>query len=183
MNEVPDYVSPVVGWRLWEVQSRGDEPVLRSLVRRDCRWPARRPLVAECPASRLPGPRDRHPAPGEGCWCGVHAFKDQAEALRTMCDIGPELDGPLVVGTVAMWGRVVDCEHGYRAERAYPAQLWVPYLDGRRRGRDVVDRLLHGLHRYGAPVRPLALKGWAVAPGALTGGGHPAATSSPRRHP
>jgi hypothetical protein len=182
MSEAPDYVSPVIGWRLWEVQRRGEEPVLRSLVRRDCRWPAGSPLVAECPASRLPGPRDRHPAPGEACWCGVHAFKDQGEALRTMCDIGPELDGPLVVGSVSLWGRVVDCEHGYRAERAYPATLWVPYLAGRRRRQLAVDRLLHGLLRYGRPVQPLALQGWAVAPGALTDGGDPAAHET-RRHP
>lgn len=42
---------------------------------------------------------------------GVHAFKTQSEALSTYAD-----DGLVAVGTVALWGTVIEHELGYRAE-------------------------------------------------------------------
>jgi len=45
---------------------------------------------------------------------GVHAFKSQTEALS---QYGPERSGwPVVIGTIALWGTVIEHEKGYRAE-------------------------------------------------------------------
>lgn len=69
------------------------------------------PLRAE---QRGPG---RHTAPARDCGCGLHAAKDP-RLLPTV------RDGPVsVVGTVGLWGRVIEHEHGYRAALAYPLAL------------------------------------------------------------
>ena len=48
------------------------------------------------------------------------------------------------VGLVALWGRVIEHEHGYRAQFAYPAAFVEPTLESER---DVVRELAA---RYGA---------------------------------
>jgi len=30
-----------------------------------------------------------------------------------------------VVGTVSLWGKVIETEHGFRAQYAYPKELWL----------------------------------------------------------
>ena len=164
VDVAPDYLEPLRGWRLWELAGGRDDLRLRSLVRRDCRWPVGGPLVADCPSGRLPGPPERHEAPEASCWCGIHAFSDEGTALRTMADLGQELDGPVVVGTVLLWGAVVQCAEGLRGQFAYPGELWVPHLAGRPRGRPVAERLAAGLARYRVPVHTLPLESWADPP-------------------
>jgi len=164
VDHAPDYVEPLEGWRLWEVTGGREDVRLRSLVRRDCRWPVGAPLVADCPSGRLPGPPERHDAPEASCWCGIHAFGDEATALRTMADLGQELDGPVVVGTVRLWGRVVECTAGLRGQYGYPAELWVPHLAARARARPVAERLAAALGRYGVPVHTLPLDSWGSPP-------------------
>jgi hypothetical protein len=51
----------------------------------------------------------------EGCTCGLYAV-EEPELLRAARD-------PAVIGTVDMWGRVMEHERGYRAEFAYPQRL------------------------------------------------------------
>jgi hypothetical protein len=62
------------------------------------------------------------------------------------------------LGEVSLWGRVIECERGFRASLAYPRRLYLP-ADGlhRRRGRLVDD-----LEAYGVPVEPLSV-GWIDA--------------------
>jgi hypothetical protein len=61
-----------------------------------------------------------HPAPADRCNCGLYANPD-LEALRQhgLC-LAPEV---IVLGQVALWGKVVDDEPSYRGEFAYPARL------------------------------------------------------------
>lgn len=112
---VPDAPGPVVGWRYWYV----DGGRLRSL---DgfvyTRWPAGRALRAQC-SSLLPHGEG---TPAAGCRCGIYAASNLATLKRLT---NPNLDGPLAVGQVALWGRVVPGEQGYRAEYGYPRRLWV----------------------------------------------------------
>jgi len=57
-----------------------------------------------------------------------------------------------VVGRVALWGRVIECQRGWRGTHAYPTHLYLvgPALD-RRHGPDA--RTLAGqLAVYGVPV-------------------------------
>ena len=79
---------------------------LRSVSQRRFLWPVERPLRAVCTGGG-------HPAPAGGCNCGIYGARD-LETLRVhgLC-LSPD---PLVVGEVALWGRVISDERGHRAE-------------------------------------------------------------------
>lgn len=61
------------------------------------------------------------------CGCGIYVFKESNEAknlfeiFRTMWD-----NCIPVIGTVTIWGRVIEHKRGYRSEYAEIEQLWVP---------------------------------------------------------
>ena len=120
---IPDGIEPLVGWRYW----RADEGWLCSLNKFKT-WPAGRPLRAQCTFAM-----DHGPLPGERCGCGIYAAID----LPTLKElVQPDLESPLVVGEVSLWGKVIPAELGFRAELAYPRRLWVvndsgATLDGR----------------------------------------------------
>jgi hypothetical protein len=129
--DIPDEVEPTIGWRCWGYHpTRG----LYSPVVGNSDWPARAPMTAKCevpdhqlaPAFLLspglalsplgPSPTG-HEAPYEECNCGIHASKLAEQALATYSDI--------IIGTVKLWGRVVEGTYGYRGQHAYPDKLWV----------------------------------------------------------
>jgi hypothetical protein len=145
---IPDGIEPLVGWRYW----RADEGWLCSLNKFKT-WPAGRPLRAQCALAM-----DHGPLPGERCGCGIYAAID----LPTLKElVQPDLESPLVVGEVSLWGKVIPAELGFRAELAYPRRLWVvndavATLDGR------TDAPLALADRYGVPVEPCDAT-WAVS--------------------
>lgn len=102
---------PVTGWRVWTLyaRKRGAEVRLRPIGGRARPWPPFEPARATC--SR----HGRYPVPGFDCTCGLHATRS-SDLLR-------RARNPAVLGTVALWGRVVEHEHGYRAAFAYPQRL------------------------------------------------------------
>jgi hypothetical protein len=87
----------------------------------------------------LPG----HPAPAEGCRCGIYAAPTAAQAAASVTDPPRSRERIVhrVIGRVSLWGTVVECERGWRAERAYPASLAVPAPLPPRR------KILHALRR------------------------------------
>ena len=103
---------PVLGWRYWQVQAGAG--VMRSVTHKRIQWRPGTPQRAVC----LIG---GHAAPAAGCACGVHATPD-LDRLRSECLCLAPTD-PLVVGEVALWGTVVDDDHGLRGEFAYPHRL------------------------------------------------------------
>jgi len=57
-----------------------------------------------------------HQAPHRDCLCGFSAYYTLPEE--------PDLPAPEVVwGAVVAWGRIVECEHGFRAQFARPVAL------------------------------------------------------------
>jgi hypothetical protein len=88
---------PVLGFRLWRLTSQGMRGVVQS-------WREPR-LEAVCPR----GPGVPHDAPG--CRCGIYALKDPGALWALRPGAGPVL----VYGLVALSGKVVEHEHGYRA--------------------------------------------------------------------
>jgi hypothetical protein len=60
-----------------------------------------------------------------------------------------------VLGQVALWGTVVECERGFRASRAYPVRIYVPADTGATGSVDWED-VSFDLARYGVPVELLA---------------------------
>lgn len=128
MTAAPDYVEPAVGWRVWAVVAEGDWIRLRSLFY-DTVWHPGLPVQATCLRRRplwLPwrskGPRA---CPDEECGCGIHASRSPRR-LFPYLEAGGGRELWRVLGTVSLWGEVVECEHGWRAATAYPAHLFVP---------------------------------------------------------
>jgi hypothetical protein len=138
-------VEPVTGWRIWRVsreidrrrtahelavellaaERRGEtgavarlfEPRLRSLTELGF-WPARERLTATC------GRGAAHTAPQAACECGVWAFRAYERAYAELLAYAHGAT-PVLLGRVRMWGRLVEAEHGWRAQYAYPADLTV----------------------------------------------------------
>ncbi len=144
----PDGIEPIVGWRYW----RAEAGWLFSLNRFKT-WPAARALEARCSLT------DGHaqPPPGERCGCGIYAALD-LDTLKEITE--PDLESPLVVGEVALWGRVIPADLGYRAQFGYPRCLWVvreslPALDW------TADMPLCLSEMYGIPVETCDAR-WAV---------------------
>ncbi len=81
---------------------------------------------------------ENHPAPADDCNCGIHIAKSIPLALQYLM-------GGVVFGRVALWGKVIEGEHGYRGEFAYPTELYV--FDE----IEVAD--FEALHRYGVPLK------------------------------
>jgi hypothetical protein len=149
-SAAPDYVSPLLGWRAWDVAEGIDEAVLHSVVHR-ATWHRGQAIEATCMRWRLFG-RRRGPAPRLHCTCGIYATRTPADALMYLWELGcSPAQSTRVVGRVWLWGAVVECENGWRAQRAYPAELYVPAWAGededpaRARGRR--------LSGYGVPIR------------------------------
>ena len=142
---------PVIGWRYWQLTPSG-RARLRSVTQRRVEWPPGAVLRAACLGAG-------HRAPDEGCDCGVYGAAD-LDSLREhgLC-LAPEA---LVVGRVALWGRVLpdgaasvpERSSGWRGEYAEPVSLSVV--------RELVLEkdlagVLASLEPYGVPVDTIAL--------------------------
>jgi len=90
----------LIGWRTWNVTAFGN--TLKSFNGAD--WKPCVKLTAECKGC------------GSECTCGIYAFKRDMYSSKT-----PDFNAlKSICGQVWLWGRVLECEHGYRAEFAYP---------------------------------------------------------------
>ena len=124
--------TPVVAWRAWALVETGEGPELRSVVYAHP-WPARAALRMACEPGGCRGAR----WPMQLHACGIHAFKDRADAVAfpSMWEARRFPQGAFpeqsVVGQVSLWGRVVEHERGYRGELAYPYALLLSPDQGR----------------------------------------------------
>jgi hypothetical protein len=155
--QAPDLIEAVEGWRTWEVDPDlpefGVAPKLRSVTHREYTWIPRQEARAVC--AREPDcdhqvDSDGQPIgiPGENCMCGFYAAKT-LEHLQGMGYIGRvSRTGQVpVVGQLALWGKVIEGSQGWRAEKAYPVTLFVPF-EHHRLARPLAKA-------FGVPVRLL----------------------------
>lgn len=126
-------MDPIIGWRKWHVYP--DEGVLRSIYK-SLNWPMREKLCAACLKHVGVTVSGRTPAcasaPNAECHCGIYAVKTNEQLplaggnVSTLMGLGvmgrQRVD---VVGRVSLWGRILDCPLGWRAEFAYPYELVV----------------------------------------------------------
>ena len=102
---------PIVAWRAWALTGHRDGSglLLRPVAKRARIWKPRIVVEAACRTSRW------HGAPDPACTCGLHGTHGLEVLRKTRC--------PAVLGRVALWGRVIEHEHGYRAQFAYPQRM------------------------------------------------------------
>jgi hypothetical protein len=160
----PDAIEPTVGWRVWDVIELEGGLRLCSLAfwsvwlpRREATATCRRSLV-DAALTGLPP----HEAPQPRCTCGIYATQTAAQVLAYSRSVRRRLDTVhRVVGTVSLWGTVVECEGGWRASHAYPATVYVPTARPRpparfgrrfRRAELPVEEIARRLADYGVPV-------------------------------
>jgi hypothetical protein len=149
---VPDCLGAVRAWRLWEVGYVDAVPRLRSLFRIRF-WPTGAPFEARCELHKLRLPRRAgHAAPVDTCSCGIYAVS--FEFMLKLADQDRLLPPgrSLAIGTVSLWGDVVECERGWRAALAYPSRLFVPLVCSG------AEETAAGLRDYGVPVEPLQVR-------------------------
>jgi hypothetical protein len=140
IDRAPDLVAPLLGWRAWNVAHTSEGWRLYSTHMGDL-WPTGAPLEARCYRERVVAGglsfHVRHEPPYRTCQCGVYGALSPEQASQyfvpSWADISPlpapELDDeyvPRAAGRVQLWGRVLECSQGYRAMKAYPAQIFLP---------------------------------------------------------
>jgi hypothetical protein len=147
--EAADYAGTLEGWRLWVARrhvvryfddkgarrkKRGPY-LLQSVTAQDF-WRPLQKMVADC--NQTPGylfeltHRDAdRTLPDSACKCGIYAVESLEtlmEAFQTssklLFRLGMERHAA-VVGKVKLWGKVVPGQWGWRAQYAYPSELFV----------------------------------------------------------
>jgi hypothetical protein len=153
--DAPDYIAPVVGWRVWRVTENGDNFRLRSVLYPSL-WIPGEAMIGSCAPGR-PGCALRHSAPALECSCGLYAAADVEDALSYFDGHSAGCDDAVyrVIGRVSLWGSVVEGARGWRASHAYPQRIYVP-----ARSLDGSSTLTAGevaltLTDYGVPVELL----------------------------
>jgi len=144
---IPDYISPIVGYRVWTWGTLG----LKSLC--GATWRPGRSQVARCRASTVVGTLvgrgkakdDAHDAPHDDCTCGIYAVK----TFHHFRSAGYDKYG--IYGEVYLWGTVVEHELGYRAQFAYPKNF-VLLLDTLPFMLGAMQAQLGGLVAFGIPI-------------------------------
>src|SRR2546428_4567761 len=135
---IPDVAGYAVGWRIWTSEKPPLPACLSSL--RGTRWPHRTPLIAGCRAKDVlpsfdPQYRTRlHDTPDESCTCGIYAVRTEEQLVLEhvgsttsaliMRQLASEFPVNHIIGKVALWGKVIEYTDGFRAENAYPLELW-----------------------------------------------------------
>jgi hypothetical protein len=134
--------APVVGWRAWVVTETAAGLRLGSVLYDEV-WTPGATAVAACRRrdDLFAEPVAEHATPGLGCGCGFHAAHDAADALSYLRGRDELTTVCRILGEVAIWGRLVETEAGWRASAAYPYRLYVPD-----------EELAAALAVYGVPV-------------------------------
>jgi hypothetical protein len=100
----------IIGYRVWRVGFRGGSPFLQSAHMPNL-W---EPAVAMSGEVRLDDPT---------AWRGVHAYAS-LKCLEDELAFWERKGNAYALGTVSLWGTVVICAHGYRAQHGYPRTLY-----------------------------------------------------------
>ena len=124
----PDVVHTITAWRGWDVT----DGTLESLGS-SAQWEPRHALKAKCTSGRT------HAAPDLACHCGYWSFKTRELLEQALEGYASAVE---VIGQVEIWGRVIECENGFRSEYAYPKELWL-----------LNDGMESLSWKYGVPVR------------------------------
>ena len=124
----------IIAWRMW----RWERGQLRGTGICEA-WAERQAPEAICrPVKFTPSSDSKHrvgaKVPMWLCACGYHAVRQEAFREFLSTTLREDWQGMrLIIGTVALWGRVVTHQDGYRAQYAYPIQVFAELRDGQFR--------------------------------------------------
>lgn len=133
---LPDFTEVMIGWRAWGIVKRG--PVhaqgvrLQSVTQKKHLWLPREAMHGTCsgsPKCQKSTPNKVIESPGENCGCGLYSAK-HLKHLQSMSyhRYDAERSGMYhVIGPVALWGKIVEGDQGWRAQKGYPQELYLPY--------------------------------------------------------
>jgi hypothetical protein len=144
---VPDGISPIVAYRLWQVDPGWR---LRSMSAPSA-WSVGEWVHASCMMPR----RGWHAAPSAGCTCGLYAVKTRRQAADLLARTSAARPsavhrGLILCGVVELAGTIIEHDGGYRAERARLVEL-LPIRGAKRHTVIAAARL--GV-RSGEPIGP-----------------------------
>jgi len=111
-SSAPLGIEPVIGWRTWSIGLNGDGVYLASPLQA-YDWQPMQPNRARCRS------HFGRQLPNLGCGCGLYAVS-HLERLPTAVNWHVPIGA---VGSVAMWGRVIEHTAGYRGQLAYPDRV------------------------------------------------------------
>ena len=163
MIHAPDAIEPRIGWRAWDVIELDGALRLCSLAFWSV-WLPRHEVTATCRRSLVDAALTGlppHTAPQPRCTCGIYATQTASQVLAFSRGVRRRLDTVhRVLGTVSLWGTVIECDGGWRGAIAYPAALYVPTVRTRpllrfsrfRRPELPVEEVAMRLADYGVPV-------------------------------
>ena len=113
---------PIVGWRQWHFMY----PHFLANLGNDTIYVPREKIEARCEQKD----HSEQQAPHLTCTCGIYAYKEKPRLLGEIRytygrPVAPPVSGlRLVYGEINLWGKVVEHDHGYRAQFGYPKRLW-----------------------------------------------------------
>ncbi len=117
---VASSTEPIDGWRVWNLRlDRDGHPELLPAGSGVDAWRPRHAVRARCGKPTLLRAGRPHEAPDPRCTCGIYARRQLDRSPR----VTPSYPVPPVVGTVSLWGRVIEHEDGWRGAFAYPSRL------------------------------------------------------------
>lgn len=119
----------VLAWRNWKVDTKILEKGhiwMHSLFNKECFWFGYTPLTAYCKYAPK-NTRDNHKSPRLHCECGIYGHKEIEPAYNYARTTVKQCS--VVFGQVSLWGRMIECEKGWKAEYAYPYSFIVPKYD------------------------------------------------------
>jgi len=132
VSAAPDYVEPIVGWRTWLVVREGEGLRLRSVVYDTPLVPAQRahrPLSQLAPCLLLAMAQTLRARPARSRLRLRHLRREGTRRGASYLEGRSWADAlgvRRVIGTVPLWGRVVECTRGWRGSHAYPNRIYVP---------------------------------------------------------
>jgi hypothetical protein len=141
------YPGSIEAWRIWRIQDlaltgRPAQTFLAAVGKRGSLWRHRERATAECRTYS-----SGHAAPSPDCTCGIWGMKTREDAIDALgvYVVNRRHLPHYAIGRVHLWGVIVECERGYRAQYAYPAELCV-----------APERIAALQAAYGVPVHAIS---------------------------
>jgi hypothetical protein len=124
-------LGPIVGWRVWRIlpfKTLNGQNTYRLAAAGTQGlpkvWEPRKANTAVCSQFET-----THEAPWPDCDCGIYAFADEEAARKLLSHFLGTINGDgaagWACGRVSLWGRMVECEKGWRGQCAYPYDITV----------------------------------------------------------